>query len=297
MDGFDVKDIILEIVKIGFPLSVIASMFAQGLSIVSTDLLVFRQRPVLMLRSLMVVLILVPLAVFAIVLLLDPARDVAIGMAILVSSPAAPMLLVKVPRKGGRLAYMACLHLSLALLAILTVPISLNLFSLALGFHAEVGVFAVSKVVGMTILVPVCLGILTRHLFAQAAESIAPTLGRVAGRGLLVLGLFVVAMAYRTLLEMDLWSYLVMTVVVAVAISIGHCLGPPNAEERTTLAMESAGRHPGLAMTIAVLNFSPEQALPVLIPYLIVFMLLSTAYLQWRKRTNGSVVTSDRMAQ
>src|SRR5271165_6920364 len=104
MGGFVVKETMLEIVKIGLPLSVIASMFAQGLSIVSTDLLVFGQRPVLMLRSLVVVLLLVPLAALAIVLVLDPERTVAIGMAILVASPAAPMMLVKVSKKGGRLA-------------------------------------------------------------------------------------------------------------------------------------------------------------------------------------------------
>jgi BASS family bile acid:Na+ symporter len=290
---FVVKETILEIVKIGFPLSVIASMFAQGLSIVSTDLLVFSQRPVLMLRSLVVVLLLVPLAALGIVLVLDPERTVAIGMAILVASPAAPMMLVKVSKKGGRLAYMACLHLSLALLAILTVPVTLHLLSLALGFHAEVGVFAVSKVVGMTILVPVCLGILTRYFFPRVAEAIAPWLGKVAGIVLLVLGLFVVTMAYGTLLKMGLWSYLVMAVVVAAAISIGHWLGPQDTEERTTLAMESAARHPGLAMTIAALNFSPEKALPVLIPYLIVFMLVTTVYLQWRKRSVASLMAND----
>jgi BASS family bile acid:Na+ symporter len=100
----------------------------------------------------------------------------------------------------------------------------------------------------------------------------------------LILALFVVAMTYGLLLKMDLWSYFVMAVVVAASIAIGHWLGPRDAEERTTLAMESAAHHPGLAMTIAALNFSPEKALPVLIPYLIVFMVVTTIYLQWRKR-------------
>jgi BASS family bile acid:Na+ symporter len=293
MDEHSVKETIVEIVKIGFPLSVITSMFAQGLGLALADLLVFRHRPVLMLRSLVVVLLLVPLAALAIVLVLNPERTVAIGMAILVASPAAPMMLVKVSKKGGRLAYMACLHLSLALLATLTVPITLRLFSLALGFQAEVGVFAVSRVVGMTILVPVCLGILTRHFFPRVAETIAGRLSNAAGVVLLVLGLFVVTMAHSTLLKMSLWSYFVMAVVVAAAIAIGHWLGPQDAEERTTLAMESAGRHPGLAMTIAAVNFSPESALPVLIPYLIVFTLVTTVYLEWRKRSVGSLMASD----
>jgi len=279
------KELILNIVKIGLPLSVVVSMFAQGLRIVPGQLaLLFRERPLLMLRSLVAVLVLVPLAAFVIILLLKPSHDVAIGLAILVASPAAPMMLVKVPKKGGSLAYMASLHLSLALLTLLTVPITLDLLSKALGFQVEVGVLAVARVVGMTILLPVCLGILIRSFFPKVADTIGPPLAKVGGVVLLILVLFVVAMTYGLLMKMDLWSYFVMAIVVTVSIAIGHWLGPRDAEEQTTLAIESAARHPGLAMTIAALNFSPQKTLPVLVPYMVVFIVVTTVYLLWRKR-------------
>lgn len=278
------RELILAIVKIALPLSVAASMFAQGLSIVPSQLALFKERPLLMLRSLVVVLFLVPIAALVIIMLLKPSPAVGVGLAILVASPAAPMTLVKVPKKGGSLAYMASLHLSLALLALLTVPITLELLSKALGFQAEVGVFAVARVVGMTILLPVCLGILIRSLFPKSAGTAGPALARVGGVVLLILALFVVAITFGLVMKMDLWSYLVMAVVVTVSIAIGHWLGPRDAEEQTTLAMESAARHPGLAMTIAALNFSPQKALPVLVPYLVVYMVVTTVYLEWRKR-------------
>lgn len=44
--------------------------------------------------------------------------------------------------------------------------------------------------------------------------------------------------------------------------------------------MESASCHPGLALTIATLNFNPQKALPVLVPYLLVLVVLSTIYLK-----------------
>ena len=40
-----------------------------------------------------------------------------------------------------------------------------------------------------------------------------------------ILGLFVVAVTSGLLMKMDLWSYFVMAVVVAVSIAIGHWLG------------------------------------------------------------------------
>jgi BASS family bile acid:Na+ symporter len=278
------KELLVNIVKLGLPLSIMVSMFAQGLGIAPSQLTLFKARPWLALRSLGVVLILVPLAALALILLFNPSRSVAIGLAILVACPPSPMMLVKVPKRGGSLAYVAGLHLSLALLALVTVPITLYLLSRAIGFHVEVDTLAVARVVGMTILLPVCIGILVGSLLPRVAAVISPPLAKIGGVALLVLGLFVVAMTYRLLLKMDPWSYFVMAIVIAVSIAIGHWLAPGDAEERATLAMESVSRHPGLAMTIAVLNFSPQQALPVLIPYLIVSTVVMTVYLQLRKR-------------
>ena len=50
------------------------------------------------------------------------------------------------------------------------------------------------------------------------------------------------------------------------------------------LAVESGVRHPVLAITIAASNFSPQKTLPVLVPYMVVFIVVTTVYLLWRKR-------------
>lgn len=279
------KDILLIVVKLGLPFSVMASMFAQGLGIAPNQLCLFKERPRMMARSLAVVLVLVPAAVLLVILALKPSRPVAIGLAILAASPAAPMMLVRVPGQGGSLAYMACLHLGLALLALVTVPVTLDLLAKALGFQASVGVYAVAKVVGMTILLPVSLGVATRVFFPEAAVRIGSRVARVSGTALLALVIVLVGMTFRRMMTLDPWSVFVMAVVVAVSIAIGHGLGPRDPEERTTLAMESASRHPGLALTIAALNFNAENALAVLVPYLVVFLVVSTVYLNCRRRS------------
>jgi bile acid:Na+ symporter, BASS family len=224
------------------------------------------------------------LAALAMILLLKPVSTVAIGLAILLSSPAAPMMIAKIPKKGGSLAYVSSLHLSLALLALFTVPLTLYVLSKALGFYIEVEVLAVARVVGMTILVPVGLGSLIRFFFPHAAGTIGPVFAKFGGIAMLVLTIFIAAITYRLLLKMDPWSYVVMAMVVMISLAIGHFFGPHDEQERTTLAMESAARHPGLAMTIAALNFNRQQALAALVPYLVVFMVVTTIYLQWRKR-------------
>ena len=278
------EEIILRIIKIGLPLSVIASMFGLGLRVLWSEVAPFRERPLLMLRSIASVILLVPLAALCIILLLKPAPGVAIGLAILLASPAAPMQLVRVVMsKEGSLPYMVSLHLSLALLALVTVPATLYLFSLALGFQIEAGVLVVAKVVGATVLAPLGIGILLRAFYPRIANAIGPAVSKVAMVVLLISLPFVIAMTYRDLFKMQLWSYFSMVVVVVVSLSIGHLLGPLDPKERTTLAMESASRGLGLALTIAMLHFSLHQVMPVLIPYAIVFTVISAIYLRGRK--------------
>ena len=274
-----------NIIKICLPLSLMAVMFTQGLELKLSELLaIFKERPLVMLRSLVVVLVLVPIAALAIILLFKPSPATVIGLSILAASPAAPFQLRNIHKNVGSLVYLHSLHLSLALLSIITVPAVLYLLAEALDFQAEVSVFQVGKTVAQALLLPVVVGMVFGAVFPKAADRIGPTLGRIAEIGLLVMVVLVLIKTSSLLLKMDAWSYVVMTIFIIVNFSLGHVLGPRDAQERTTLAMESGARNFGLAMTIGVLNFSAERALAVLIPYIILFGVISTLYLKWRAR-------------
>jgi BASS family bile acid:Na+ symporter len=135
-----------------------------------------------------------------------------------------------------------------------------------------------------TILLPIALGLIVRAWFAKSADRLGPVLIKAGNVGLLVVVLFSLVALYPALLNMDAWSYLVMAAVCATALSIGHVLGPRDRHERTALAVECAVRHPMLAITIATMNFSPQKALPVLIPCVITFIAVAMVYMFWRGR-------------
>jgi len=180
---------------------------------------------------------------------------------------------------------MASLHLSLAALAFLTVPVVLYLLSIPLGFHADVDLGAMAWILARTILVPIGLGMAVRAFFPRFADRAGPVLSKAGTVGLAVVVLFALAAFYPALLKMDRWSYLVIVAVSAVALAIGHLLGPHDPHEKTTLAVECGVRHPVLAITIAAANFSPQKALPVLIPCVITFIVVAMVYLVWRGRS------------
>ena len=281
------KETIVAILQIVAPLSVALIVFAQGLGI-APNLVAnyFRERPGLMLRSLAAAVVLVPAAAVALILVLKPSPGLAIGLAILVACPPAPLMLKAAPKMGGgSAAFMASLHLTLAVLAILTVPAVLYLISIPLGFQADVDMGAMAWILARTILIPIGLGMAVRALFPAAADRMAPILGKAGTVGLAVVVLFALAALYPALLKMDAWSYLVIAAVSMAGLAIGHWSGSQDPQEKTILAVECGVRHPALALTIAVASFGRSEALPVLIPSIATFIAIAMVYLIWRGKS------------
>jgi BASS family bile acid:Na+ symporter len=281
------RDQIIEALKIVAPLSVALIMFAESLVIAPSRVVaVFRHQPAVMLRSLVAALILVPAAALALILLLEPAPAVAVGIAILAACPPAPLML-KTARKlgGGDPAFMASVHLSLAALAVITVPAVLHALSTPLGFRADVEPAALLSILAQTILLPIGLGLVVRALLPAWASRFAALLGTVGTLGLALVVLALSTALFPVLLRMDGWSYAVIAAVSVAALAIGHWLGPQSGAEKTILAVECAVRHPGLAVAIGATNFTPQQALPVLLPCILTFMVTAMIYLYWRGRT------------
>jgi BASS family bile acid:Na+ symporter len=292
------KETIIAILKIVAPLSVALIVFAQGLKIPMGQVTAyFKERPAIMLRSLVAVLVVVPAVALAIILLLHPSPEVAIGLAILVICPPAPLMLKATPNVGkGDAAFMASLHLSLALLAFITVPVGLYLISMPLGFHAEVDLATMGWILAKTILIPVTLGLIVRLLFPKFADTMGSKLDLAGTIGLAIVVLFALVAFFPALLNMDPWSYLVIVTVSVAALVTGHLLGPGEPEQRTTLAVESGVRHPVLALTIAASNFTPAKALPVMVPCVLVFIIVAMVYLIVRKKSMAAASPAESVS-
>jgi BASS family bile acid:Na+ symporter len=281
------KSLIAEIFGFVTPSTVALIVFAQGLRVAPSEVATyFRKQPGLMLRSLIAILVLVPAAALVLILVLKPAAGVAIGLAILVAGAPAPIMFKTAPGLGrGDAAFMESLHLSLAALAFLTVPAVLFLISIPLGFHANVDLGAMAWVLARTILLPIGAAMAVRALFPEFADRAAPILAKVANVGLVAVVVVVLVAFYHALLNMDPWSYLVIAVVGAAAVAIGHLSGPSDPHEKTITAIECGVRHPVLALTIAGANFARQDAVAVLIPCVLTIIAVALVYLIWRGKS------------
>jgi BASS family bile acid:Na+ symporter len=284
------KDVLIETLKVIAPLSVASIVLAQGLRIAPSLVLdLFRERLWLLLRILIAVLVLVPAAALAILLGFHAAQALAVGLAILVACPPAPLMVSSAPNKGASAPFMAKLHLLLSALAFVTVPAVVYVLSGALGVKARVDRGAMVWTLARTNLGPLALGLAVRGFAPAVADRVGPILDKAGKIGIAVVVLFALATFYPALLNMDPWSYLIIGLVSIAALAIGHAAGPEDPNERTALAVECGVRHPALAIAIATANFGAERTLPVLFPCVIAFMAIAMLYLALRQRTLGAV--------
>ena len=276
-------EIFLTVIKAGLAISVFLLKFGIGLSIAPGDLRFIRERPGLMLKSLAAVTVLVPIAVLVIVLLVEPPRRFAIGLAILAASPAAPMIVGKVKKSGGSAGYAASLQLVVTLLAVISTPLVLEFLSWALHFKAEIDPLRVAWQVFITIFLPIGLGVMVGAKLPRLG-GLGTWLVKIATFIFLAILLLILTQTAGAFLHMDLRSYLSIVLTVLAALAIGHLLAPKEPEMKTTLALETAMRNPALALLIGALNFPQTKPLPILIPCVVISVLIVTAYAKWQGR-------------
>jgi len=282
------KETIMSVIKLIIPITIALMTFTQGLGISPAEVWkFFKERPGLMVKAFIACLVLVPAAAVAIILFLKPSPGVAIGLAILVACPPAPLMLKTATHLGkGSAPFMTRIPLTFAALAFLTVPAVLYVISQPLGFHAYVDLGNLLWTLGRTILIPVGLGLILRGVAPALADRILPIVTRVGSIGLLITVVFVLLVLVPTMFKMDAWSYLVIATVSVTALLIGHLLGPADPSEKTDLAVETGTRHPALAFAIATMNFTAAKALPVMGPIILTFIIIAVFYMALRgKRT------------
>ncbi len=274
-------------IKIILTLSVTAAMFAEGLGIRGGDLAYLARQPRLLLRSMMAVDVLVPVAVLLVILLVRPAAPVAVALACLAASPTAPLSLIRIRRSGAAASYAAGMHLILSTLAVATVPLTLALLASALHFNLSIRPVQVASTVLRVVLLPLGFGMGARALSPQLAARVRAPLQQAALVALLVAVGAILVRSAREFLEIGVRSYLAMALCALAALVIGYAMAPRRPGEQLALALESGSRNLALAMLIATTRFEPVNALGVLVPYLVVFLIVSSAFIylvQHRRR-------------
>jgi BASS family bile acid:Na+ symporter len=277
---------IAAIVLLALQLSVAVQVFGLGLKTSYADLAYLPNRPAQFLRSLASMNLVMPLVAAAIALAFSLRAPVEVMLVCIALSPVPPLLPLKLTKSGGDAAYGVSLLCWAALLAIVSIPLLLELLEDAFHVPLHMSPWHVAQVMLSTVLLPLGLGMLARALAPRLAERFARPVMAVAAAVLPVAALGIIIASWRAIAaQLGDGTLFALALFASIALAVGHLLGGPNAADRTVLSLSTVSRHPGMAAAIAGANF-PEQhaATAVLLLYLVLGGVLSGLYLAWRKR-------------
>jgi bile acid:Na+ symporter, BASS family len=268
--------------------SIFLIVFSLGLQATLSDALSLFRRPEMLLRSFLSMNVVMPLVAAILVFAFGMPPAVKIALIMLSLSPVPPILPQKQMGAGGRTAYVHGLLTAMALLSIVVVPIAVEVLGKIYGHDVHVSPLLVAKVVGQSVLLPLALGILIHKFVPGWAPQASRFLGRGGNVLLLVAAIPLLFFAWRPISELiGNGTVLAMIIFAVVGLVVGHALGRPHPTERSVLALATASRHPGLAITIAAATFPAQRRLEVaaVLLYMVVSTLVVAPYVSWRKRS------------
>jgi bile acid:Na+ symporter, BASS family len=244
------------------------------------------QRPRLLLRSLLAMYVLVPLAALALAEWLPVGPGAKAALLVLAVSAGAPLL----PRKLGAFgneAYVFSLVVTSSLVAIVLVPAWLALLGARFGIDAVVAPTTVAWAVAKAFLIPLALGMAVRARWPVRGEALAQALLRFAGLGLMVSLVALLVVHWEVFGLLPWQGVAALLLLMLVALGIGHLLGGPEPDNRTALAIACATRHVGIAALVAA-AFPGPRTVVLITAYLLCSLAVTVPYLQWRRRAARS---------
>jgi BASS family bile acid:Na+ symporter len=275
-----------QAVLLALQVSVLLTVFGFGLQATVDDLLYLVRRPALLVRSLVAMFVVMPIVAVVLVRLFELRSAFEIALVALAISPVPPLLPKKEGKAGGESAYGLGLMAVVSLLAIVLVPLSVEILGRYFARPMQMPAAAVAKVVVIMTLLPLVAGVIVRASAPAIADRLEKP-ARLVATVLLACGagaLLVAAIPVITGL-IDAGTLLATAAFVITGLATGHFLGGPEAEHSTVLALSTASRHPAIALAVAKINFPNEPYLgATILLYLLVLTVITVPYVSRQRR-------------
>jgi bile acid:Na+ symporter, BASS family len=278
--------------------SIVLTVFSLGLKATFSDATYLFWHPAELGRVLLSMNVLMPLLAVALALTFNLHPAVKIALVTLSVSPASPLFPRKAIKQAGKSDYAIGLLVATAVMAIVVIPVTIEIFQRVGSVPLRMPASSVVKVVLATVLAPLLVGIALRAIVPILAERSARVLGLI-GTVLLVLSVFPVLLgSIRTIFSLVGDGTLLSFAAIALAgYALGYLLGGPERENRRILALATASRHPAIAVAIAHANFPQQKlAVPAIVLYLIVSAIVTGIASKLEKPEDASTPIEKRIA-
>jgi BASS family bile acid:Na+ symporter len=261
--------IVLLVVK----LSIALNVFALGLAATPSDAVYLLRRPRELGRALLSMNVIMPVTAYLLIRRFDLDPAVKIALVALAISPVPPFFPKKAMKAQGHENYAVGILVATAALAIVLVPIGLGVFEHLRDSTLHVPVKQIVGLMFLTVLLPLFAGIAVHALSPSFADRAVKPIGTFALLLLIASALPIIVKVARDIPPLiGNGTLLAMAIFAFVGFLSGHVLGGPDPDNRHTLALATASRHPAIALAIAHANFPRE---PLTAPAIVLYFLAS----------------------
>ncbi len=271
--------------------TVFTVMLDIGLGVVPGEFLWLWRRPGLMLKALFAVLVAVPVIAMAVARLLDLPRAAEIGLMVMAISPGAPVALQRSLSSGGHRSFAPGLQVTVALLAVVSMPVSIAVLNQVYSGSANVEPMQLMRQVFIAQLLPLGIGVALGRIHPAAAAWLKPRLDRIWKVLISMLAVLAIVGFWGAMIRAGPLVALAACLVTIGAIAVGHALGGPDPATRTAVAISSSARNPGLALLVVAVNGAPLAVKITVLTYIIVSALTILPYMFWRRRQVDEIVS------
>jgi BASS family bile acid:Na+ symporter len=275
-------------------LSSVLIVFGFGLRSTVRDATTLFRNPLLLVRSVIATSVLMPLFAASLVAVFSLRPAIGIALIALAVSPVPPILPDQQLKLVAHQNYVFGLFGASSLLGIVLAPLTVALIGVVFARQISIAPSAIAIMVAVTVLVPFALGMIVRRLKPAFAQRASPFAGKFGMLLLIFAAIPVLITEWPAMISLlGNGTLIALVAFTGVGLAVGHLLGGPNPEHRTVLALGTASRHPGVALTIASEIF-PDQELvaPALLLYLLVGAIASAPYTLWRWKLHKKLAST-----
>jgi BASS family bile acid:Na+ symporter len=274
---------IAALLPIALQLSMALIIFCVALDARFADLTFLWRRPGLLLRSLIAMLVVMPVFALTMSMAFDLPRVVAIALLASALSPVPPILPNKQLKAGGGESYVVGLLTTTALVSVVYIPLAAALLERMFHVQIDVSIQRIVKIVVMSMLLPAVAGMAVRHWAPAIAKRIDKPLTIAATVVLVAVCIPIAIKEWPDMMRLvGNHSVVAMIAFALVGLAVGHWFGGPDADNRSVLALASSARHPAVAMAIAHNAVDQPGVLAAVLLTLVVGAVVSIPYAKWR---------------
>lgn len=283
---FDMDASIGEIIKILIKACAFSTVFALGLKTSWKDVTYLLYDPGLCLRSLLGMFLITPLIAVLLAYVAVVPMTIKVAVILMAISASVPKLPRKLLKVGGDQQYALSLSVITSFCAIVTIPLSVFLLGTFFSRAFTINIGQIATTIALNVFVPLLAGTIVRVVTVALAEKLASPIMTMAEIITVLPIMLILATKISAVIGIGMPGLATIAVMTGASLAVGHLLGGPASNNRTTLAIACATRFPGLGLLIASQNFPYDKPLPVVVAYLLISNLTALPYLRWRKRLN-----------